>query len=47
MRKCPVTLFLIAGIFPLVPGIGIYTITQAMDKFLPGLYEETAVAGRY
>ena len=24
-----------------------YTITQAMDKFLPGLYEETAVAGRY
>ncbi|GAA6409220.1 hypothetical protein K040078D81_33370 [Blautia hominis] len=24
IRKCPVTLFLIAGIFPLVPGIGIY-----------------------
>lgn len=24
-----------------------YTITQAMDKFLSGLYEETAVAGRY
>lgn len=24
VRKCPVTLFLIAGIFPLVPGIGIY-----------------------
>ena len=25
VRKCPVTLFLIAGIFPLVPGIGIYS----------------------
>ena len=24
VRKCPVTLFLIAGIFPLVPGIDIY-----------------------
>lgn len=24
-----------------------YTITQAMDKFIPGMYEETAVAGRY
>ena len=24
VRKCPVTLFLIADIFPLVPGIGIY-----------------------
>ena len=24
VRKCPVTLFLIAGIFPEVPGIGIY-----------------------
>ena len=24
IRKCPVTLFLIAGIFPEVPGIGIY-----------------------
>lgn len=24
VRKCPVTLFLIAGIFPLVPGVGIY-----------------------
>lgn len=24
-----------------------YTITQAMDAFLPGVYEETAVPGRY
>ena len=24
VRKCPVTLFLIAGIFPEVPGIGVY-----------------------
>lgn len=24
VKKCPVTLFLIAGIFPEVPGIGIY-----------------------
>ena len=24
IKKCPVTLFLIAGIFPEVPGIGIY-----------------------
>lgn len=24
-----------------------YTITQAMDKFIPGMYEETAVPGRY
>ena len=24
IRKCPVTLFLIPGIFPLVPGVGIY-----------------------
>lgn len=24
-----------------------YTLTQAMDKFIPGMYEETAVPGRY
>ncbi len=24
-----------------------YTITQAMEKFIPGLYEETAMPGRY
>lgn len=24
-----------------------YTITQAMDRFIPGIYEETAVPGRY
>ena len=24
-----------------------YTITQAMEKFIPGMYEETAVPGRY
>lgn len=24
-----------------------YTITQAMDRFLPGIYEETAIPGRY
>lgn len=24
-----------------------YTITQAMDRFIPGIYEETAVQGRY
>ena len=24
-----------------------YSITQAMDKFLPGIYEETSVPGRY
>ena len=33
VRKCPVTLFLIAGIFPLVPGIGIYrTIYYTLMK---------------
>mgnify|MGYP000627016852 FL=1 len=31
VKKCPVTLFLIAGIFPEVPGIGIYrTIYYSM-----------------
>ena len=25
----------------------IYTITQAMERFIPGLYEETAMPGRY
>ena len=24
VRRCPVTLFLVPGIFPLVPGVGIY-----------------------
>ena len=24
LKKCPVTIFLIAGIFPLVPGAGVY-----------------------
>lgn len=24
-----------------------YTVTEAMDKFIPGMYEETAVPGRY
>lgn len=24
-----------------------YTVTQAMEKFIPGMYEETAVPGRY
>lgn len=24
-----------------------YTITQAMEKFIPGMYEETAIPGRY
>ena len=24
-----------------------YTVTQAMDKFIPGMYEETAISGRY
>lgn len=24
-----------------------YSITQAMDRFIPGMYEETAVSGRY
>lgn len=24
-----------------------YSITQAMDKFIPGMYEETAMSGRY
>ena len=24
MKRCPVTIFLIAGIFPLVPGAGVY-----------------------
>lgn len=24
-----------------------YTVTQAMDKYIPGMYEETAVPGRY
>lgn len=33
VRKCPVTLFLIAGIFPEVPGIGIYrTIYYTLIK---------------
>jgi len=28
-RRCPVTIFLIAGIFPLVPGAGIYNTVYA------------------
>ena len=29
-KKCPVTMFLIPGIFPLVPGMGIYQTAQAL-----------------
>ena len=25
----------------------VYTVTQAMDRFIPGMYEETAMPGRY
>lgn len=37
-KKCPVTIFLISGIFPLVPGAGIYwtayyLITNQMSEF--------------
>lgn len=36
-KRCPVTVFLIAGIFPLVPGAGIYwtayyVVTNELDK---------------
>ena len=29
-KKCPVTMFLIPGLFPLVPGMGIYQTAQAL-----------------
>ena len=30
--RCPVTIFLISGIFPLVPGLGIYQTAYALDE---------------
>lgn len=40
VRKCPVTLFLIAGIFPEVPGIGVYRAIyySVLDNHEEGLY---------
>lgn len=40
MRKCPVTLFLIAGIFPEVPGIDVYRTIyySVLDNHEEGLY---------
>lgn len=39
--KAPVTIFLIPGILPLVPGVGVYRIAYYM------IQESTAVAGYY
>lgn len=40
VKKCPVTLFLIAGIFPEVPGLGIYRTVyySLLDKREDSLY---------
>ena len=37
VRKCPITVFLISGIFPLVPGFGVYStayyfVTNNLDE---------------
>lgn len=47
VRKCPVTLFLIAGIFPLVPGIGIYRTVYytLMKESAQSLYYGRQTAG--
>lgn len=39
-KKCPVTIFLIAGIFPLVPGAGVYWTAYYMVTNQPGLAAE-------
>lgn len=38
-RRCPVTIFLIAGIFPLVPGAGVYQMVYYLvsNRFLKAL----------
>ena len=41
IRKCPVTLFLIAGIFPEVPGIGIYRTVNAIVPAKENATEES------
>lgn len=40
--RCPVTIFLISGIFPLVPGLGIYQTAWALVQ---GLLEQAALTG--
>lgn len=45
-KKCPVTLFLISGIFPLVPGIGFYRTVYAVimgDTAMSSLYGRQSV----
>lgn len=41
LRKAPVTIFLICGIFPLVPGVGIYYTSYYF------ITEDVALAGQY
>lgn len=41
-KKCPITVFLIAGIFPLIPGSSIY---YAAYHFAIGEYSEAAMMG--
>lgn len=42
VKKCPITLFLVPGIFPLVPGAGIYYTTYAL---VTGQLGEAATRG--
>ena len=45
-KKCPVTMFLIPGIFPLVPGMGIYQTAQALvAKGLTSIKFAVAIVG--
>lgn len=41
IRKAPVTVFLVSGIFPLVPGVGIYYASYYF------IMEDFSLAGRY
>ena len=47
-KRCPVTIFLIAGIFPLVPGSGIYWTTYYLvtDQLLLALHRHQRIALR-
>lgn len=49
MERCPVTLFLITGIFPLVPGAGVYwtsyyIVTEELEKASQTGFEALKVA---
>lgn len=41
-QKCPITVFLVAGIFPLIPGAGIY---YTVYNVVQGNLAEAAVSG--